>query len=568
VKITRFLTTILIVGFFPSYLQAQTAKGGDVENTKSTIGDTYALIIGVSDYKQLPKLKYSPADAVELKNYLVNVQKLSSANVTCLINEEANPVNIFDKLYSIAEVLKPGDRFIFYFSGHGDWESRLSDNALLLLANAPTKNYLRYPDQFINCQTLNEIFKKLSSQNIRTILIADACHSGNLSGKEPGAEATNLQLKQSEKNEIRILSCKPDEVSFEDAIWGGGRGVFSYYLTLGLEGMTRKSTSQSFDLTLDELYNYVRENVRRETDGKQTPSFSGDDRIILAHVNPILKTENTVASVKKTSGTKGPNAKGNMDTSNPAYKRLIDNFAEALTRNNLVEPPQSSALYYYNQLELYKNADVDAIRNKLLAALQNDFSAYSENYYNEKSLPKEDLIALKKEMEVAMKLVEKKPALFNQFYSKKLFLDACLVTFAVQHGFEEGLRRSEIQQAADSLEKAITLTPFEPLLYRKLGECYSPIDKLKGVMYIQKYIDLVPKDGNAWNLLGITYFYSSEYSNAIKAFQSAIKLDPQVGKYYYNMGMAYQKSGDARTANFYFQKAQRVNQPRQNTEEN
>ncbi|MCW3075172.1 MAG: hypothetical protein JWP69_2241 [Flaviaesturariibacter sp.] len=243
------IKTILLL-LISATVYSQTKKGTIVSNGVQKQGKTYALIIGVADYHQLPKLDYAPADALAFQDYLLKDQKLPKENVFCFTNETATYINIFDKLYLINDSLQPGDCFIFYFSGHGDWESKISDNSLLLLSKAPAKNYLRYPDQYLDCQKINEFIKRISERDIKAVLIADACHSGNLSGGTAGAETTNLQLKKGWKNEIRILSCMPDEVSFEDKRWGGGRGVFSYYLTEGLKGMTRKEAGEGFDLTM------------------------------------------------------------------------------------------------------------------------------------------------------------------------------------------------------------------------------------------------------------------------------------------------------------------------------
>ncbi|RYZ25972.1 MAG: caspase family protein [Chitinophagaceae bacterium] len=204
---------------------AQKTKGGTVDNTVTkTTPRIFSLVVGISNYAQLPKLDFADRDAKAFRDYLVTVQGVPANRVFCLTNDSATNLNIFDRLYQLSDSLKAGDQFLFYFSGHGDWESKISDNSLLLLRNAPMQNYLRYPDQFINSQTLNAFLRKLSEQNVTTVLIADACRSGNLIGGKEGSQTTVLQLKQGFKNSIRILSCMPDELSFESAKWGGGRG--------------------------------------------------------------------------------------------------------------------------------------------------------------------------------------------------------------------------------------------------------------------------------------------------------------------------------------------------------
>lgn len=72
----------------------------------------------------------------------------------------------------------------------------------------------------------------------KIIIIADACHSGKLAGFSiNGAQITNSNLARQIANEVKILSCQPNEYSLEGNQWGGGRGVFSYHLVNGLYGM-------------------------------------------------------------------------------------------------------------------------------------------------------------------------------------------------------------------------------------------------------------------------------------------------------------------------------------------
>ncbi|RYE01331.1 MAG: caspase family protein, partial [Sphingobacteriales bacterium] len=159
---SKILRLLLLLFLAPYVVRAQDAKGISAPAASAAgRGKTYALIVGVADYQNLPPLNYAPADARALADYLLRVQHIPASQVSCFVNEDATSVNIFDRLYAISDSLKAGDQFLFYFSGHGDWESKLSDNALLLLNKAPNKNYLRYPDQFISCSTLNDFLRRL-----------------------------------------------------------------------------------------------------------------------------------------------------------------------------------------------------------------------------------------------------------------------------------------------------------------------------------------------------------------------------------------------------------------------
>ena len=123
----------------------------------------------------------------------------------------------------IQEKCEAGDLVYFYFSGHGDIENkRIFKNGYLLSYNTPRFNYI---NSAVRIEDLNNFANTLSVQkNAKVILITDACHSGRLAGSSLSATALVAeQLKTVMHQEVRLSSCLPEEVSFEDRRWGGGR---------------------------------------------------------------------------------------------------------------------------------------------------------------------------------------------------------------------------------------------------------------------------------------------------------------------------------------------------------
>ncbi len=85
---------------------------------------------------------------------------------------------------------------------------------------------------------------------------------------------------------VFILTASRDrERSFESAEWGGGHGIFTYYLVRGLEGYADESGDGV--VTADELAEYVRRNVREATGGQQNPTSdkgSFDAEMLLSYL--------------------------------------------------------------------------------------------------------------------------------------------------------------------------------------------------------------------------------------------------------------------------------------------
>ena len=130
--------------FFPS--KAQNSKGLLLTETgrDELPGKTYALIIGISKYKNpgIPPLQFADRDATAFRNYLV-ATGIDSNNITLLTNEKAAYADIMLNLDELCtQRAQPGDKVFIYFSGHGDVESRvITNDGYLLPYDAPKVVY-------------------------------------------------------------------------------------------------------------------------------------------------------------------------------------------------------------------------------------------------------------------------------------------------------------------------------------------------------------------------------------------------------------------------------------------
>src|SRR5690606_30940587 len=115
---------------------------------------------------------------------------------------------------------------------------------------------------------LQGIVKSLSlQQGVEVVLITDACRAGKLAGDDfDGNHIVAKTLAESFGKEIKMLSCKQDELSQEGPQWGGGRGAFSFYLVEGLMGLADQG--QDGEVSVREIRNYLEEQVYTDTRGK------------------------------------------------------------------------------------------------------------------------------------------------------------------------------------------------------------------------------------------------------------------------------------------------------------
>ena len=89
------------------------------------------------------------------------------------------------------------------------------------------------------------------------------------------------------------------EQSFESPDWGGGHGIFTYYVGRGLAG--EADANGDGIVTADELAEYVHANVRAATQGRQNPTSergSFDSNMVLAYDPAHARTPATTANLQ------------------------------------------------------------------------------------------------------------------------------------------------------------------------------------------------------------------------------------------------------------------------------
>mgnify|MGYP002397552552 CR=1 FL=1 len=343
---------------------------------------TYAVVIGISDYQDpgIPDLKYADKDAEAFAAYLRSDAggKLDQDHLKVLINQQATMAQFANALDWLWEVSKEGDQAIIYFSGHGDVEKKsLTQPGFLLCWDAPARVYMA--GGAFALPMLQEVVSTLSIQNkAKVIVITDACRSGILAGSSVGgAQATASNLAKQFANEIKIMSCQPNEYSIEGEQWGGGRGAFSYHLMDALYGLA----DQNKDLwvTLQEVGRYLEDHVSNEVAPvSQIPMIVGNRSEKLTPVS-----EKLLASVK--SGKANQNKMlSSVDTrgiedevlakADSNVKKIYVLFKKALKEKQLMEPKNECAEYYYQILSQEPAVERlhSTLKRNYAAALQDD----------------------------------------------------------------------------------------------------------------------------------------------------------------------------------------------------
>ena len=132
----------------------------------------------------------------------------------------------------------------------------------------------------------------------------------------------------------------------------------------------------------------------------------------------------------------------------------------------------------------------------------------------------------------------------------------------------EALKEQKLREAAQYLEKALSIHPTYKNSMLQLGNCYNYLKEYeKSISYYNKILAMVPNDQEATNNLGITYreagkFYGEQKGDVTKATQyleKAYELRPNEYETLRLLGVAYGIQGQHNSAINYFSKALEVN---------
>ncbi len=223
----------------------------------------WAVVVGVGAYNHMPALRYTDDDAYRFFAFLKSLEggALPDEQLRLLIDEDATRENVLTAIDEIFERATSNDLVIFYFSGHGLNGSFLPIDF----------------DGFNNKIPHEEIAERFNKCHAKyKLCLADACHSGGIIAMRSGETEPELvkyyqQLAKTISGTALIMSSKSDETSLESQ--GLRQGVFTHFLIRGLKGEADKDKSGI--VTIEELYDFVFEQVRTYTGNRQSPVIKG-----------------------------------------------------------------------------------------------------------------------------------------------------------------------------------------------------------------------------------------------------------------------------------------------------
>ena len=267
------------------------------------------LVIGIDDYERLEPLQGAVNDAEDIRDAL---DGLGAEDVTLLIDGEATRKRIVDEWQALLSRAEPGDTLVLTYAGHGGQEKERvpgseedgKDEVLLLggFRSSGERSRERIIDDEIHQWLLDAGRKEL-----QVVFVADACHAGTLTRTvDPRAPETTYRYARYDLAQDMLKLALPkktfdagrmgeDELAHVNFLGAAQehekvpeitvrveddqpvrRGALSYLFARALRGEADRDGDGA--LRRDELWRFVRENVRMNSEARQNPNLLPNTR--------------------------------------------------------------------------------------------------------------------------------------------------------------------------------------------------------------------------------------------------------------------------------------------------
>ena len=256
---------------FSTVLVAQTNTSFNSDNLHylaDIYNESWALIIGINDYKHMPNLNYAVNDAISIKDMLMSTYNYKEDNIILVLNEEATKDNILKGFNDILQQSKEKDRVLIFYAGHGETYSLPSGGEMgyLVPVDGEPENL------FLTSIPMNRLYDIAQMSYAKHILyLVDACYGGLALAATRGLKKSvpnYLNKITREKGRQIITAGGKDEQVLERSEWG--HSAFTKNLLVGL-GQNSADIDADGVITADELGGFLAERVYSETDGYHTP---------------------------------------------------------------------------------------------------------------------------------------------------------------------------------------------------------------------------------------------------------------------------------------------------------
>ncbi len=238
----------------------------------------HILSVGIGNYKnsKIEKLHYAASDAAMVAKVLDTLRIMNShlymegGYKEFLADTQATRGRILKCLDDIRYEADPEDIVMIYMSGHGKYVEFTSQRYFLPY---DVEDDMYIESTAISYADLKGKLKQLEDKECKVIVYMDACYAGEMYYTKAASDF----IGDSEPAVIGFYSSTRNQPSLEKVELN--HGVFTYALLNGIKGGAGDSNG---NVTITSLGDYITEQVRIESQGRQTPKVDngGEDFIL------------------------------------------------------------------------------------------------------------------------------------------------------------------------------------------------------------------------------------------------------------------------------------------------
>ena len=543
----------------------------------------YAVIIGVSEFSELPKeewLDYADDDARAFHQFVTSPRGRGflPENVFLLTNEEASFQAIRSRLGStLAKKIKPEDTVYIFIATHGMVEREAAREGYLLGYDSDREDLY---SSALPMRELGTIMTNRLRTARRVLLFADACRAGKL-GQAQGSVNRYIEDVSRQRGEVMgLLASRPNEFSREGPQFGGGHGVFTYYLLKGLMG--EADADKDNTVTAAEIVSYLQTNVEDATERQQHIRDFGDFEpdTPLAFTDKEAPAGLKLAQRRRRWGVEVASLQGAI----PQGVEVLGAFERALDEGRLLSPPGENAWELYQRLDQLPVPETqkEDVQEELLIALATAGDRVLGAYRRGDAV-------------IALNAANYEEG--AQLFGRASELSPDDATLVAKARFMQGralVERRQFQQGIDVLRQVVMADPDAAYPYNALGIAYmeqqrwneaiqnfrAASERAEKWIYprynlsrvyaaLARYRDAEQELRTgimlAGNLglrysylhynLGILQLFQGRVNEAEQEFRRAIELKPDDAMSYHNLGLIYQRRNNSQEAEVNFRRA-------------
>jgi tetratricopeptide (TPR) repeat protein len=510
-------------------------------------GKTYALLVGISKYAQPElSLQFASADADVFGKLLESPRGggLAPDNVLLLTDDKATTAAVRNGFQDfLKRRATKNDTVVILIAGHGTVEVPGSKNAFILTYDSDPQDL---KSTALAMEELQSLFQEQLTKVGRVLLFVDVCKAGTIGTIHNTTVSSDVQhLGDVEGDLFGLLASRPKEVSLEGPEFGGGHGVFSYYVIKGLEGAADANHDGVVDAS--ELIQYVSNQVPMATSNKQHPREFGtyDNMMRLSDIKkPGIDLAHWRMLFDSRSGQPVYLASASPQLPAAQTSEALDRFTSAINASRILPSDPNNAFTALQDMKTVVEPEQYRQReNQLQIALENKAQEVLLRYLAGDETPqsRQEFERGARYMDAARRLTE-----------ESLFLEG-------RQDFFQGramLFDKKFPEAAQLLEQAVRIDPGGAYGYNALGIAY--LEQAQYDKAIPAFRDAFRR-AQHWSYplhnQALALVETGDYNSAIRVYQQAIRLTPEYSYLPYNLGLVYQRLNRRKDAETAYRKA-------------